>query len=158
MNMVENNMQTRKIYSEVYSILDMLGEDYIKKLPEIIYENIKKLKLEDYNPKYTEEESLKKQHVSRDAISMIAFFDLSYWCENEEQKTNLKKLFKENGEKENNIFANNTKKVEAVSDSNKNENLQTIEKTEEVCNLPSKVEKNSIFKKIFNFIKNIIKK
>ena len=93
------NIQTKKTYSEVYSILNLLGDYYIQKLPNNIYENILKLKLENYNPEYTIDKPLKMQYISRDAISMIAFFHLSYWCENLDEKRFLQKLIKENENK-----------------------------------------------------------
>ena len=35
------NTKTKEIYSEVYSVLNMLGNDYINKIPDNLYKMIK---------------------------------------------------------------------------------------------------------------------
>ncbi len=157
------SIQNRKIYSEVYAILDMIGEYYIKKLPENIYQNILKLKQQDYNPKYTKDKSLKMQHVSRDAISIIAFFHLSYWCESSEEKNNLKKIIKENEIKNRNIniFDQVKKNDKSINEDKTNEPISlnkselsenSIEISENI--LPVNVEKDNFIKRIFKKLKS----
>lgn len=90
---------TQEVYSEVYSILNLLGEDFIKKLPKSLYEMIKKEKSNSYNPQYREDRSLNDQNIKRETLSMIALFHLNYWCNSEEEKNDLKLLFKTNEEK-----------------------------------------------------------
>ncbi len=161
--MQDISIQNRKVYSEVYALLDMFGEYYIKKLPEIIYQNILELKQEDYNPKYTKDKSLKSQHVSRDAISIIAFFHLSYWCESSEEKSNLQKIIKENENKNSNsnIFEQVKKNDISINEKKSNE-LVSLNKSELSSDsmmasekmLPVNVEKDNLIKRIFKKLKS----
>lgn len=93
------NVQTQEIYSEVYSILNLLGESYIKKLPVSLFNMIKEEKRQDYNPKYDLKINLEQQNMKRETLSMIALFHLNYWCNSDEEKNELKTLFKTNEEK-----------------------------------------------------------
>ena len=93
------NVQTQEIYSEVYSILNLLGESYIKKLPVSLFYMIKEEKRQDYNPKYDSKINLEQQNMKRETLSMIALFHLNYWCNSDEEKNELKTLFKTNEEK-----------------------------------------------------------
>lgn len=93
------NVQTQEIYSEVYSILNLLGESYIKKLPVSLFNMIKEEKRQDYNPKYDSKINLEQQNIKRETLSMIALFHLNYWCNSDEEKNELKTLFKTNEEK-----------------------------------------------------------
>lgn len=93
------NVKTQEIYSEVYSILNLLGESYIKKLPVSLFNMIKEEKRQDYNPKYDSKINLEQQNIKRETLSMIALFHLNYWCNSDEEKNELKTLFKTNEEK-----------------------------------------------------------
>ena len=80
----------KDIYSEVYAILNMLGKEYINKLPNDIYNIIKEEKSTEYNPIYATTVALDKQDVKKETISIIAFLHLNYWC-NEEEKIKYQK-------------------------------------------------------------------
>ena len=88
----------KDIYSEVYAILNMLGKEYINKLPKDIYNIIKEEKSTEYNPVYKTKVALDKQDVKKETISIIAFLHLNYWC-NEDEKIKLRELFDENEDK-----------------------------------------------------------
>lgn len=93
------DIKTKEIYSEVYGILNMLGNNYIMKLPSSLYQMIEEEKSNEYNPKYDSEVALEEQNIRRESISMIALFHLNYWCNSNEEKEQLKQLFKNNEEK-----------------------------------------------------------
>lgn len=146
------NVQTQEIYSEVYSILNLLGESYIKKLPISLVNMIKEERKQDYNPKYDLTINLEQQNIKRDSLSMIALFHLNYWCNSDEEKNELKKLFKTNEEKHqaeirekynpDNLFKKRTeeiKKEETIAES-------TVAMVE---------YKEPIFKRFINKIKSI---
>lgn len=136
-------VNTKEIYSEVYSILDLLGDKYIKRLPKNLYNLIKNEKLSTYNPKYNVTIPLYEQNVKKESLSMIALFHLNYWCESDIDKEELREIFAQNEkcyqeeirEKYNpdNIFKKNEK--------SKENNVAMIE------------YKESIITKIFNKIK-----
>ncbi|MBQ9659550.1 MAG: hypothetical protein IJV31_12520 [Clostridia bacterium] len=89
-------MYSEVVYSEVYSFLNILDEDYINKIPQKFREYIDKKRKQNYEIKYDLSIPLYKQNVSKEAISIIALIHLKYWCKNEEEKNNLLKIFSEN--------------------------------------------------------------
>ena len=93
------NVQTQEIYSEVYSILNLLGESYIAKLPTSLFNMIREEKRQDYNPKYDLKTNLGQQNIKRETLAMIALLHFNYWCDSEEEKNKLKEIFKTNEEK-----------------------------------------------------------
>ena len=93
------DINIQETYSEVYCILNMLGENYIKRLPNSLYKIIRDSKSSTYNPQYSKEKSLNEQNIKRESLSMIALFHLNYWCNSNEEKEQLKQLFKNNEEK-----------------------------------------------------------
>lgn len=144
------NVQTQEIYSEVYSILNLLGESYIKKLPVSLFNMIKEEKRQDYNPKYDAEINLEQQSIKRETLSMIALFHLNYWCNSDEEKNELKTLFKTNEEK------HQAEIREKYNPDNlfKKHSLQQEEST--ITNEVAMVEyKEPLFKRIINKIKKI---
>ena len=60
---------------------------------------IEEEKSSTYNPQYREDQSLNEQNIKRESLSMIALFHLNYWCNSDEEKEQLKQLFKNNEEK-----------------------------------------------------------
>lgn len=93
------NVDTQEMYSEVYSILNLLGNNYIAKLPKSLFKMIEEEKSSTYTPQYSEDKSLNEQNIKRESLSMIALFHLNYWCNSNEEKEQLKQLFKNNEEK-----------------------------------------------------------
>ena len=93
------NVDTQEMYSEVYSILNLLGNNYIAKLPKSLFKMIEEEKSSTYNPQYSEDKSLNEQNIKRESLAMIALFHLNYWCNSNEEKEQLKQLFKNNEEK-----------------------------------------------------------
>lgn len=89
-------LKTKEIYSEVYSLLNLLGDRYISRLPNSLYNLIKNEKLDTYNPQYDGTISLTEQNIKKESISMIALFHLNYWSESNEDKEELMKIFTDN--------------------------------------------------------------
>lgn len=140
-------------YSEVYNVLEMYGSEYINKLPKQLYLIIKEKRNLEYNPKYEIKKPLYMQDISKEALALLTFFFLDYWCESETEKEEIEKYLTE---KEN-------IKIETIEEINKTEDI--------VLNQESKIDDNIInndieliaekvnpFKKFLNKIKNIFKK
>ena len=144
------DIKTKETYSEVYSILNMLGEDYITKLPSKLYNLIKEEKSAEYNPQYDGTIALEQQNIKKETLSMIALFHLNYWCNSEEEKQELNNLFNENEQKyqtelrekynPDNIFKN------------RNNNVENIGKERALIEY-----KEPFFKRIINKIKGLFK-
>lgn len=87
MNIYESNM-----YSEVYSFLKLLGEEYINKIPKKLFEYIKKERDEGFTIDINKDIN---EQISQKSIVFIALLNLDYWAdENERQK--LISLYKQN--------------------------------------------------------------
>ena len=101
------------VYSEVYSVLLELGENYMNKIPRKFLEHIENERNLEYNPKYDFEKNIENQ-ISNDALTFIAYLNLEYWANDAEREELLKK-YKENEtlynrvweEKTNNMFKKN---------------------------------------------------
>ena len=89
------------MYSEVNSILNSLGEEYISKIPKDIYDIVITLKDDEYNPKLDIHKSLKNQNVSKEAVAMICNFHIRYWCEDVEERKRIKAMINPNSKTHN---------------------------------------------------------
>jgi len=145
------DIHMRRTYSEVFSIIQLLGKEYIQKLPIALYKNLERIKLNDYKLEYSEEKSIKAHHISRDAISILAFLDYSYWCDNVE-KNMLKDIFNQNANKvkNTNILDNLKNKPE---ETNKNQTQKDVILAECNENTELIVKKENFIMKIMNKIK-----
>lgn len=162
-------IEVRNIYSEVYSLLQIFGQNYIDRLPHEIYYIIKENRNEKYNPQFNQSIDINEQNISRQTKAFIAFFKLYYWSNSKEEQKNWAKLFSENekkyqkqlNEKYNidSIFKNRRLKNSEQIDIRKNEleqekiDIKKRKISEEYLMI---VEKNNIFTKVILFIRNII--
>ena len=145
------------IYSEVFSILNLLGDEFINKLPKQLYELIKREKSSTYNPVYNSIKNLEEQNVRKESISMIAMFHLNYWCDDNEEKQKLRNIFIENEEK----YQKEIEEKYSIKNifNNRNTTLPKEQEVEEVVeNALIEVKKENIFTRIINKIKNFFKR
>ena len=139
----------KDVYSEVYSVLNLLGDYFIEKIPVDTYKMIKEKRNKDYNPIYNLNISLDKQKISRRSLSVIALFDVNYWS-GIERKSILKEMFKQNGIQRQNELSEKYKTedmFQTIVRENKNTGEEIIVK-----------EEKNIFYKILDKIKNLFKK
>ena len=145
------DIKTKEMYSEVYSILNLLGEPFIKKIPKNIYKVIQDTRSLTYTPIYDENISLNKQQIKRETLSMIALLHLNYWCDTEEEKANLNQMLKQNDYK----YQNKLKEKYNPDDMFKKQKKKEIVENEDTVAM---VEyKKSKFKKIIEKIKDFLK-
>lgn len=134
-----------KAYAEVDEILSLMENTYIEKIPSKIREIFKDERQKDYNPIIKTDIPLDEQNLQRKTFAILAILNLNYWCEDENEKQELIKIYAENNRKKeeelrekynpDNIF-----KKEEPNKQTKNDNTALIEYDEE------------------NFIKKILKK
>ena len=119
-------------YSEVYGVLQSLGEKYIEKLPQSVFEFIEKNGKDKYKL-YDMSIPLSRQNISKKALSLICSFHLRYWCINENEEMVIKDIIKKNTAKaeeekkktySSDVFAN---KCLTEKQTNNNEEKQLIE-------------------------------
>lgn len=127
-------------------MLNLLGNEYVNKLPKSLLNMLEEKRNINYVPKYTDAQPLNKQNIQKETLSIIALLHLNYWCENEEEKKQLRKMFKNNEDKyqrelrekynPDNMFKNN------IQESTIKNEVSLIE------------YKESIFRKLINKIKS----
>ena len=117
----ESNID-KKAYSELYAILQMLGKEYIDKIPEKIYKTIEKRKDAAYNPVYNDMEEVLEGRVKRKTVSILALLDYNYFSTNETDRMYMRYILEENEskytkeKKEYRIVATNKENVNSISD------------------------------------------
>lgn len=142
-------VETQKIYSELYQILNLLGDEYINKLPPSLFSMLKEKRDINYNPVYLEDIQLDKQNIKKETISIIVLLYLNYWCENEKEKAELNQLLKNNENKYQNEIRNKYNPDNLFKKHNKN----IVQNELAIVNY-----KESKIKKFINKIKNIFVK
>lgn len=150
--MIGNNINYIKAYTEVNCLLEYLPQSYIDKLPKKLIELIQNQSNEQYNINIDTNKSLLEQNFSKKAKDLIAVIKYNYWSTDEE-KQQLQQIFYDNENKYqkelsekydlNNIFKKKESKIEMPQIEN---NVQMV------------VYKENIFIRIFNKLKNLIKK
>lgn len=138
---MENSLA--RAYSEVDEILSFMEIEYVEKVPKKLRELFKNEKLKNYIPNINKNIPLDEQNLERKTFAILAMLNLNYWCNNEEEKQKLLKIYTENDKKReeelrekynpDNIFKH-------IEQKTVNNNVELIEYCED------------------NFIKKIIKK
>lgn len=131
-------MILQRIYNEVYAILQVLGSEYIDKIPIETYEYILSQKDDNIQIYYDVNKTIEEQEMSKETVMFIAYLNLKYWCSKDEKKE-LLKIYKQNDEKieqelkekynVNNLFKNKQKQeTQLVEKETKNYIKMLIEK------------------------------
>lgn len=84
--------------SEVYCILEALGESYKNKLPMKFLEFINQNRNIDFSLDINENE-YENLKISKDGLVLISFLNLKYWVKDEKEKQKLIQIYKNNNDK-----------------------------------------------------------
>ena len=147
------DVKTKEMYSEVYGIINLMSEEYIKRIPQKLYELIKNNRLETYTPVYDTRKTLAEQNITKDTATMLVLLKLNYWCDSEEEKDEIRKALELNSERHRKIISdaysseNMFRRINREAEVKEEENTSMVECNEE-----------GFFKKIFKKIMQIIKK
>ncbi len=161
------NVKTKEIYSEVYQILNLLGNEYINKLPNSLFNMLKEKREVSYNPQYTDKIPLNEQGIKKETIAVIALLYLNYWCENENERIELEQILTKNEneyqaqlkEKYNpdNLFKKKNQEDKMPILDNQAQEMGIAEEEREKLNSIVPYKK-SIFKRLLNKIREIFVK
>lgn len=138
------SLNKKRAFSEVDAFLTTLGKSYINKIPNDILDVIKSEKDESYKVKIDPDISIESQDFSREAISIILWLNLEFFC-NDEQKELLEKIYSNNQK----LYEKEQKEKYSV------ENI--FPKNNEKNNSLVKKEKQNLFKRILKYINNLFK-
>lgn len=140
-----NSVKMPRAYSEVYNLINALGDSYVNKIPTSIYNTLKTKRDTNYNPKYEKDQVITDKDISYEGLALISAINLQYLCDNSLEKDELKKIYINNTELENEKFSYNN----LFKHSNKNQNVVSVALVE---------YKQGFFTKIINKIKNLVKR
>lgn len=139
--------------AEVSQILDILGNEYINKIPYKFLKFMEENKAENISISITED-NYENVELTRNTIVIISMLNINYWVTDAEEKEKLLKIYQENDRK----FLNK------VSDY-KNSDWLLNNKVEKIIEVPKtetkyliNIEEESVFTKIINFIKSLFMK
>ncbi len=88
-----------KNYSEIYAVLNMMGKDYMDKIPSKLFFQITEKRDENYLPKYRYDIPLSKQNISKEALTYISVLHYNYWCETSSEREKIKQTLMQNENK-----------------------------------------------------------
>lgn len=145
----------RIAYAQVDSFLAMLEEKYVEMVPRNIRYFFKQEMDTTYDKPVVPDVPIKNQNLTDEALALIAYLNLNYWCQDAEEKEELKKKYIENEEKYNEEVKNNQHGADDIFkskfDEEESEQIEEINKEE---NELIEYKKESFFSKIWSRIKS----
>jgi len=91
--------ETRQAYSEVYTVLQNMPVEYVKKIPKKILKLFETEKLDNYEVNINKSNPIDKNYLSKNAMALIAILNYQYWCPNKKVKNDLYMQYLSNNEK-----------------------------------------------------------
>ena len=146
------NINIRQAYSEVDEFLTLLTDEQINKIPLKLRNFFKEEKDNEYKKGIDIERPIKEQDLKSETLAIIAFLNLQYWCEDENEKAQLRQTYMENEETYRNFMQ---------EDFNTNDTFDkaVLEKQDKITINNEIVQyKAPIIKRIFNKIKALFRK
>ena len=146
-------------YSEVYSLLNILGQKYINSIPKKLYNVIENKRAKSYNPTYDLSIPLYKQKISKKGTALICLLHYNYWCESEEEKNKINQILKYNTSKAREKSFEYEKKFNNKNVSIRKEKVYEDNSKRNINNTETAIiKKENIFIRIWNFFKKIFTK
>ena len=133
---------------EIDYILKKLDNEYIKKIPEEIWDYIEENKDKNYVFRYDDSKTLVEQNLSIDTISILTYINIEYLLEKEQKKEMIELLRKDEAIAE-------QEKVKKYNPDNLFKNKKE-NNYNEVALVEVKMEK--WYEKVFSFLRNIFKR
>lgn len=90
------SVNTRQAYTEIDNFIELLDEYNRNKVPKKLREYFKKEKDNTYTKTINPNIPIKEQNLKEETLALIAMLNLQYWCEDEEEKRRLKKIYSDN--------------------------------------------------------------
>lgn len=92
--MIEN-VKYDVAYSEVFEILNFLGEEYINKIPAKLYKEIDEKRRKKYSSNFiTKEKKIDESKISKSAVAIFAILNYNYFVNDEEEKRRIENIWK----------------------------------------------------------------
>ena len=85
-----------KHYSEIYELVNALGEKWKEKLPEQFRQLIVQNKDNDYRPKISSNKSVHRQGLSEETLAIFTILKLEFWCKDKNEQQEILKILNTN--------------------------------------------------------------
>lgn len=152
--MISQNI--KEAYSEIDEFLKLLDEEDRNKVPEYLRKFFKDNKDLEYVKEIKKDIPIKEQNLKEETLALIALLNLKYWCDDEEERQRLIKIYSENEEKYNEILEKD-KSSDVIFKTNEEKEINN-KKLENTYNVSVvKYRKKSFFEKLIEKIKKIFK-
>ena len=90
------SVNTRQAYTELDNFIELLDEYNKNKLPKKLRDFFKREKDNTYTKIIDPSIPIKEQNLKEETLALIAMLYLQYWCEDENEKRRLKKIYSDN--------------------------------------------------------------
>lgn len=148
------SINTRQAYTEIDNFIELLDEYNRNKIPKKLREFFKKEKDNNYTKIIDSNIPIQEQNLKEETLALIAMLNLQYWCEDEEEKQRLKKVYSENERKYQDVLREKYNPDNLFK--NKKKTNADVFSTQQMSMVEYK--KDTIFTKIKKFILSFVKK
>lgn len=87
------NTYSAQVYSELWEFLEVLGNDYINKIPKKLLKIFEDNKSANYIPHINTNIPIKEQSLNKETLTLIAILNLKYWCKDKDEIKRLKTVY-----------------------------------------------------------------
>ena len=148
------SFEQAKMYSEVYQILEELGDEYKNLIPEKLYKLIKTNRLKNYDPKISFNTPLTEQDINKQTTAFLCMLHYNYWCKDETERNVIDEILEHNeNEKREKYF-----KYQENFDTKKINNKMRMPKNNSDCNALIIEENKNWINKMVNRLKRLFGK
>lgn len=154
------SVSTRQAYTEIDNFIELLDEYNRNKVPKKLREFFKREKDNTYTKVIDPNIPVKEQNLKEETLALIAMLNLQYWCEDEEEKRRLKKIYSDNEIKHQQKLREMYNPEDVFKTKQKQEQIENEISSEEIQENVAMVEykKETLIDKIKKFFANIFKK
>ena len=154
------SVNTRQAYTEIDNFIELLDEYNRNKVPKKLREYKKKEKDNTYTKTINPNIPIKEQNLKEETLALIAMLNLQYWCEDEEEKRRLKKIYSDNEIKHQQKLREMYNPEDVFKTKQKQEQIENEISSEEIQENVAMVEykKETFIEKIKKFFAKIFKK
>lgn len=154
------SVNTRQAYTEIDNFIELLDEYNRNKVPKKLREFFKREKDNTYTKVIDSNIPIKEQNLKEETLALIAMLNLQYWCEDEEEKRRLKKIYSDNEIKHQQKLREMYNPEDVFKTKQKQEQIENEISSEEIQENVAMVEykKETFIEKIKKFFAKIFKK
>lgn len=149
------SQSTRQAYTEVDNFIELLDAEDKNKIPKKLREFFKLEKDKEYIKHIDARKPIGEQSLKEETLALIAMLNLRYICEDEKEKTRLKKIYQENENKYQVELREKYNSDNIFKNKKESQQVKTIQEEQQLQMIGCK---ESILKKLIRKIKDLFNK